>query len=97
MAEHERDVDVIVIGTGPGGEYAANTLAKAGLAVAGVEDRLVGGECPFWGCIPSKMMIRAGNLVVEGNRVNGMAGTARVDPDWAPVAHRIRAEDTEGS
>lgn len=70
MAEHERDVDVIVIGTGPGGEYAANTLAKAGLAVAGVEDRLVGGECPFWGCIPSKMMIRAGNLVVEGNRAS---------------------------
>jgi len=42
MAEHERDVDVIVIGMGPGGEYAANTLAKAG-----VEDRLVGGECPY--------------------------------------------------
>ena len=63
--------------------------------MAGVEDRLVGGDCPYWGCIPSKMMIRAGNLVMEGNRVNGMAGTAHVDPDWAPVAHRIHAEDTD--
>jgi pyruvate/2-oxoglutarate dehydrogenase complex dihydrolipoamide dehydrogenase (E3) component len=63
--------------------------------VAGVEDRLIGGECPYWGCIPSKMMIRAGNLVMEGNRVNGMAGTARVDPDWAPVARRIRDEATD--
>src|SRR5215475_3955547 len=94
MTERDRDVDVVVIGMGPGGEYAAGALAEAGLVVAGVEDRLVGGECPFWGCVPSKMMIRAANLVMEGNRVNGMAGTARVDADWAPVARRIRDEAT---
>jgi pyruvate/2-oxoglutarate dehydrogenase complex dihydrolipoamide dehydrogenase (E3) component len=63
--------------------------------VAGVEDRLLGGECPYWGCVPSKMMIRAANLIMEGNRVNGMAGAARVDPDWAPVARRIRDEATD--
>ncbi len=95
MTERDRDVDVVVIGMGPGGEHAAGTLAAAGLVVAGVEDRLVGGECPYWGCIPSKMMIRAADLIMEGNRVNGMAGTARVDPDWAPVARRIRDEATD--
>src|SRR6266516_3576447 len=95
MTERDRDVDVVVIGMGPGGEHAAGTLAEAGLVVAGVEDRLVGGECPYWGCVPSKMMIRAANLIMEGNRVNGMAGAARVDPDWTPVARRIRDEATD--
>jgi pyruvate/2-oxoglutarate dehydrogenase complex dihydrolipoamide dehydrogenase (E3) component len=95
MTERDRDVDVVVIGMGVGGEWAADTLAEAGLVVAGVEDRLVGGECPYWGCIPSKMMIRAADLIMEGNRVNGMSGTARVDPDWAPVARRIRDEATD--
>src|SRR5215472_9507799 len=91
----ERDVDVVVIGMGPGGEYAAGTLAEAGLVVAGVEARLVGGECPYWGCVPSKMMLRAADLLMEGHRVNGMAGAARIDPDWAPVARRIRDEATD--
>jgi len=95
MTERDRDVDVVVIGMGPGGEHAAGTLAEAGLVVAGVEDRLLGGECPYWGCVPSKMMIRAANLIMEGRRVNGMAGVARVDPDWAPVARRIRDEATD--
>jgi len=95
MTERERDVDVVVIGMGPGGEYAAGALAEAGLVVAGVEARLVGGECPYWGCVPSKMMVRAADLLMEGHRVNGMAGAARIDPDWAPVARRIRDEATD--
>ncbi len=80
---------------GPGGEHAAGTLAEAGLAVAGVESRLVGGECPYWGCVPSKMMIRAADLVAEGRRIPGMAGRSEVVPGWAPVARRIRAEATD--
>src|ERR1700684_1590100 len=90
----EREYDVIVIGVGPGGGPVAAELARAGLAVAGVEDRLVGGECPYWGCIPSKMMIRATGLLAEGRRIPGLAGTSTVTPDWAPVARRIRAEGT---
>jgi len=87
--------DVVVIGMGPGGEYAAGALAEAGLHVTGIEERLVGGECPYFGCIPSKMMIRAGNLIAETRRVPGMAGTSTVTPDWSPVALRIREEATD--
>ncbi len=95
MTSAEHEVDVIVIGMGPGGEYAAGTLAEAGLAVAGVESRLVGGECPYWGCVPSKMMIRAADLLAEGRRIPGMAGASQVRADWAPVARRIREEATD--
>ena len=87
--------DVIVLGMGVGGEAVAEALADAGLDVIGIEGRLVGGECPYWGCIPSKMMIRAGNLIAEAERVDGMAGHADVTSDFSPVAKRIREEATD--
>src|SRR5271165_232166 len=87
--------DVVVVGMGPGGENAAGRLAEAGLDVVGVDAELVGGECPYWGCIPSKMMIRAADLLAEGRRIPGMAGEAEVHPDWTPVARRIRVEATD--
>lgn len=93
MAER---ADVIVIGLGPGGEDIAVRLAVAGLDVVGVERQLAGGECPYWGCVPSKMMIRAANLLAEARRVGGMAGAASVSPHWAPVARMIRDEATDG-
>jgi pyruvate/2-oxoglutarate dehydrogenase complex dihydrolipoamide dehydrogenase (E3) component len=92
---NEHEFDVVVVGMGPGGEHVAKELAKAGLAVAGIEDRLVGGECPYWGCVPSKMMIRAADLLAEGRRIQGMAGSSVISPDWAPVAKRIRHEATD--
>src|SRR5450755_1922702 len=90
MTEHA--VDVVVIGMGPGGEDAAERLAEAGLSVAGVEARLVGGECPYWGCVPSKMMVRAADLLAEGRRIPGLAGRSQIYPDWAPVADRVRED-----
>ncbi|SDI47794.1 Pyruvate/2-oxoglutarate dehydrogenase complex, dihydrolipoamide dehydrogenase (E3) component [Sinosporangium album] len=88
MAEEE--FDVIVLGMGPGGEDAAGRLAEAGLRVAAVESGLVGGECPYWGCIPSKMMVRAADLLAEGRRIPGIAGDSIVSPNWSWVAERIR-------
>jgi pyruvate/2-oxoglutarate dehydrogenase complex dihydrolipoamide dehydrogenase (E3) component len=87
--------DVVVVGMGPGGEDVAGRLAEAGLDVVGVDGELVGGECPYWGCVPSKMMIRAADLLAEARRVTGMSGSSTVVPDWAPVARRIRDEATD--
>ncbi|GAA2907312.1 NAD(P)/FAD-dependent oxidoreductase [Streptosporangium fragile] len=89
------EFDVVVLGTGPGGEDAAGRLAEADLRVAAVEANLVGGECPYWGCIPSKMMIRAADLLAEGRRIPGIAGGSSVSPDWSQVAGRIRGEATD--
>ena len=77
------------------GRTSAGRLAEAGLDVVGIEAELVGGECPYWGCVPSKMMIRAADALAEARRVDGLAGHASVTPDWAPVAQRIRAEATD--
>ncbi|MFC6879424.1 MULTISPECIES: dihydrolipoyl dehydrogenase family protein [Actinomadura] len=90
------EVDVVVVGLGPGGEFAAGTLAEAGLNVVGVEAELIGGECPYWGCIPSKMMIRAGNVLAEAGRVSELAGEVKAVPDWSRVAERVRREATGG-
>jgi pyruvate/2-oxoglutarate dehydrogenase complex dihydrolipoamide dehydrogenase (E3) component len=89
-AESTRDCDVVVLGLGPGGEYAARKLAEAGLRVVGVDESLVGGECPFFGCTPSKLMVRPADLVAEVHRADRLAGDASVRPDWSLVAARIR-------
>ncbi|SDU45504.1 dihydrolipoyl dehydrogenase family protein [Jiangella alkaliphila] len=88
-------VEVVVLGLGVGGEQVAGTLAEAGLNVVGIEGRLVGGECPYYACVPTKMMVRAAGLLAETRRVDGMAGHAEVTPDWGPVAARIRDEATD--
>ncbi len=89
------EVDAIVVGLGPGGEEVAGRLAESGFEVVGIEAELVGGECPYWGCIPSKMMVRASDLLAEGRRISGNAGSSVITPDWSPVARRIRDEATD--
>jgi len=88
-------VDVIVLGMGVGGEEVANSLAESGLKVVGIESNLVGGECPYFGCIPTKMMVRADDMLAEGRRIPGFAGDSTVKPDWKPVARRIRDVATD--
>lgn len=88
-------VEAIVLGMGVGGEEVANSLADNGLNVVGIETNLVGGECPYFGCIPTKMMIRADDMLAEGRRIPGFAGNSIVKPDWNPVARRIRDVATD--
>src|ERR1700710_2501865 len=89
------EVDVVVLGLGVGGEEVGGKLAAAGLSVVGIESRLVGGECPYWGCVPSKMMIRAASTLAESRRVNILAGSASDTPDGGSAARRIREEATD--
>jgi dihydrolipoamide dehydrogenase len=68
--------DVVVIGAGPAGENVAGRLADAGSAVAIVERELIGGECSYWGCIPSKTLIRPGDVLAAARRTPGAAEAA---------------------
>jgi pyruvate/2-oxoglutarate dehydrogenase complex dihydrolipoamide dehydrogenase (E3) component len=70
--------DVIVIGAGPAGENVAGRCARGGLSTVIVERELVGGECSYWGCIPSKALLRPGDVIAAARRVPG-ARTGGID------------------
>lgn len=69
---HETEADVVVLGAGPAGETVVGQLADGGLDVVLVEPRLVGGECAYWGCMPSKALLRPPALLAEARRVPGV-------------------------
>ena len=66
------EFDVVVIGAGPAGEVVAGRLGQAGLEVAVVEEHLVGGECAYYACMPSKALLRPAELLAETRRVPGV-------------------------
>ena len=68
----ERSFDVVVIGAGPAGEVAAGRLGRAGIEVALVEQHLIGGECSYYACMPSKALLRPAELLAEARRVPGV-------------------------
>src|SRR3954447_2731562 len=81
--------DVIVIGAGPAGEVLAGELSKGGKSVAVAERELVGGECAYWACMPSKALLRPPELLAETSRVPGLDGTLTLD---VPAVFKRRDE-----
>jgi pyruvate/2-oxoglutarate dehydrogenase complex dihydrolipoamide dehydrogenase (E3) component len=84
----EREFDVVILGAGPAGEVAAGRLGEAGLNVAIVEQHLIGGECSFYACMPSKALLRPAELLAEVRRIPGVSEAVTGDLDARAVLQR---------
>jgi pyruvate/2-oxoglutarate dehydrogenase complex dihydrolipoamide dehydrogenase (E3) component len=94
------EFDVVCLGGGVAGEAIAEGLRDSGLTLAIVERELVGGECPYWGCVPSKTLLRSSETLTEAGRARGLAAS-RVEwtVDFPKVSKRVRwmARDLDDS
>ncbi len=84
------EADIIILGVGTCGEDLSLRLLGAGIEVIGIEADLIGGECPYWACIPSKVMVQAAAAVQDTRQAAAMTGISEIKPDWTPVATRLR-------
>ena len=84
----EREFDVVILGAGPAGEVCAGRLGDAGLEVAIVEPHLIGGECSFYACMPSKALLRPGELLAEVRRIPGVTEAVTGELDVQAVLKR---------
>jgi pyruvate/2-oxoglutarate dehydrogenase complex dihydrolipoamide dehydrogenase (E3) component len=95
-----QEYDVVCLGAGVAGEAIAEGLRDSGLTLAVVERELVGGECPYWGCVPSKTLLRSGEALIEAERARHLAAS-RVEwsVDFPKVSQRVRwmARDLDDS
>src|SRR5438445_12913484 len=87
----QQEFDVVCLGGGVAGEAIAGELQGSGLSIAVVERELVGGECPYWGCVPSKTLLRSGETLEEALRARTLpASRVEWDVDFPKVSKRVR-------
>jgi pyruvate/2-oxoglutarate dehydrogenase complex dihydrolipoamide dehydrogenase (E3) component len=85
-----QEFDVVCLGGGVAGEAIAGGLEGSGISLAVVERELVGGECPYWGCIPSKTLLRSGETLEEAERARVLAASrVEWDVDFPKVSKRV--------
>src|SRR6184192_3405407 len=85
-----QEFDVVCLGGGVAGEALAGELAGSGISLAVVERELVGGECPYWGCVPSKTFLRSAETIEEAGRARTLAASrVEWDVDFPKVSKRV--------